>query len=87
MKVRKSDCPAILFAPHFALRQVVGVVILLGPRLEGLVSKVLELETRKRSRFPAGLEPKGAATGDKVQPELGVYAEAALSVSLNNSQD
>ncbi|CAN0333747.1 unnamed protein product [Ectocarpus sp. 8 AP-2014] len=50
---------------------VVGVVILLGPRLEGLVSKVLDLETRKRSRFPAGLEPKGpkGAATDGVAPK------------------
>lgn len=40
---------------------MVGVVILLGPRVEALVSVVLEQEARKRSRFPPGLEPQGAA--------------------------
>lgn len=79
--------PSHFFAPHLALRKVVGVVILLGPRLEGLVSKVLDLETRKRSRFPAGLEPKGVANGDKVQPRMSMYAEEALYVFLNISQD
>lgn len=55
---------------------MVGVVVLLGPRVEELVATVLEAETRKRSRFPPGLEPRGStataaggvgtANGDKV---------------------
>lgn len=39
---------------------------MLGPRVEGLVTTVLEVEARKRSRFPPGLEPRGGtatATG------------------------
>lgn len=53
------------------------MVVLLGPRVEELVATVLELETRKRSRFPPGLEPRagaatatggvGTANGDKVK--------------------
>lgn len=42
--------------------QVVGVVVLLGPRVEDLVSTILGLEAKKRSRFPPGLEPRGKAT-------------------------
>ncbi|CAN0352463.1 unnamed protein product [Ectocarpus sp. 8 AP-2014] len=60
-----EELPGLTVRERMLGMNVVGVVILLGPRLEGLVSKVLDLETRKRSRFPAGLEPKGAATGDK----------------------
>ncbi|CBJ32374.1 conserved unknown protein [Ectocarpus siliculosus] len=60
-----EELPGLTVRERMLGMNVVGIVILLGPRLEGLVSKVLDLETTKRSRFPAGLEPKGAATGDK----------------------
>lgn len=53
------------------------MIVLLGPRVEGLVTTLLELEARKRSRFPPGLEPRGGtatatgaaetASGDKVK--------------------
>lgn len=51
---------SVFFYRFCASIKVVGVVILLGPRLEALVSAVLEIEARKRSRFPPGLEPHGA---------------------------
>ena len=48
------------------LLQVVGVVILLGPRVQGLVSTLLQVEAGKRSRFPPGLEPQRGARGGGV---------------------
>lgn len=60
----QSSTPSLCMFPLPRLRsplQVVGVVVLLGPRVEGLVSTVLKLEAGKRSRFPAGLEPPRSA--------------------------
>ncbi|CAM9415836.1 unnamed protein product, partial [Hapterophycus canaliculatus] len=67
---------------------VVGVVILLGPRLEGLVSTVLELEARKRSRFPVGLEPRGttgsaAAGGDETRAKKPVRESGRTLCSVS----
>ena len=64
--------PIPLFRPSFPRvccfwwlpLQVVGVVILLGPRVQGLVSALLQVEAGKRSRFPPGLEPQRGARGD-----------------------
>lgn len=66
------------------LLQVVGVVILLGPRVEGLVSMVLQAEAGKRSRFPPGLEPqRGARVGVGVAGEGagGPSAQKVLNVT------
>lgn len=45
---------------------MVGVVILLGPRVQGLVSTLLQVEAGKRSRFPPGLEPQRGGRGGGV---------------------
>ncbi|CAN0062521.1 unnamed protein product [Scytosiphon promiscuus] len=56
-----EELPGLSVRERMLGMNVVGVVILLGPRVEELVSTVLGLETRKRSRFPVGLEPRGTA--------------------------
>ncbi|CAM9410773.1 unnamed protein product [Pylaiella littoralis] len=56
-----EEIPGLSVRERMLGMNVVGVVILLGPRVEALVSMVLEQEARKRSRFPPGLEPQGAA--------------------------
>lgn len=66
----------VLFFFLWHLVQVVGIVILLGPRVEGLVSTVLQVEAGKRSRFPPGLEPKRRARGG-----VGVAGEGARAPS------
>eukprot|EP00752_Nemacystus_decipiens_P009832 g8771.t1 len=56
-----EDVPGLSVQDRMLGMKVVGVVVLLGPRVEGLVATLLDLEARKRSRFPPGLEPGGDA--------------------------
>eukprot|EP00903_Cladosiphon_okamuranus_P011493 g10825.t1 len=56
-----EDVPGLSVEERMLGMKVVGVLVLLGPRVEELVATVLEVETRRRSRFPPGLEPRGGA--------------------------
>lgn len=77
-----SFVPA-LFDVVVAFPQVVGVVVLLGPRVQGLVSTLLQVEAGKRSRFPPGLEPqqqRGARDGVGVAGGEGAGGPSAKKV-------
>ncbi|CAN0312068.1 unnamed protein product [Laminaria digitata] len=61
-----EELPGLSIRERMLGMNVVGVVVLLGPRVQGLVSTLLQVEAGKRSRFPPGLEPqqqRGARDG------------------------
>lgn len=61
-----EELPGLSIRERMLGMNVVGVVILLGPRVQGLVSTLLQVEAGKRSRFPPGLEPQRGARGGGV---------------------
>ncbi|CAM9461275.1 unnamed protein product, partial [Ascophyllum nodosum] len=63
-----EEIPGLSIRDRMLGMNVVGVVILVGPRVERAVSVLLQREARRRKRFPTGLEDPTKDTKD-AKPE------------------